>query len=249
MEHYFGINYEFSKERIFGRIDRTIATDGKGYVCVVDGIVLTETHLSPSYLDIINQSLFSISDSRWVPLFIRAIHHVNVAPYQGPQIFLDMVKMCKYRMYFLGGDQVLLDALRQRLTAYDPAIADMPFRTLPFCGIDDFDYEGIASDINSYAPDIIWVSLGAVKQETFANRLLPHLQRGVMLTVGAVFKYNSGLPHTRRAPEWMVRCHVEFLFRLCQEPRKQSRRVWRYVSTLPAILWQEYRHTCTKPQR
>jgi len=239
MERYFGINYEFSKEKIYERIEQTVASGGKGYVCAVEGIVLTEAHKDPVYLDVVNHALFSISDSLWVPVFIRLIHHVKVQPYQGPQMFLDVIRMQRHRMYFLGGDKPLLTALQSNLQSLNPHVAQMTFRELPFCDVEDFDYEAIAKDINSDNPDIIWISLGAPKQERFAQRLLPHLQRGVMVAVGAAFKYYSGIPALQRAPQWMIRLHVEFIYRLFQEPRKQSRRLCGYLSALPSILRQE----------
>ena len=241
MDRYFGINYEFSKEKIYGRIDQTLGANGKGYVCAVEGIVLTEAHRDPIYLDVVNHSLFSISDSSWVPLFIRFIHHVKVKPYQGPQMFLEMVKMRRYKMYFLGSNALILNSLKENLVQYDPRIADMQFHELPFCDVEDFDYKAIAETINQDSPDIIWVSLGAPKQERFAQRLLPHLQRGVMVAVGAAFKYYSGIPSMQRAPQWMIRSHVEFIYRLFQEPRKQARRLCGYVSALPSILWTEWK--------
>ena len=115
MERYFGINYELSQAKVYERIDETLAADGKGYVCVVDGIVLTQTYRDPAYSDVVNHSLFSIMDSSWVPLFVRWIHHKQIQYYHGPQMFLDTVRMQKYRMYFLGADQTLLDALKQNL--------------------------------------------------------------------------------------------------------------------------------------
>lgn len=241
MERYFGINYELSQAKIYERIDETLAADGKGYVCVVDGIVLTQTYRDPAYSDVVNHSLFSIMDSSWVPLFVRWIHHKQIQYYHGPQMFLDAVRMQKYRMYFLGADQTLLDALRQNLLQYDPRVAEMQFRELPFCAVEDFDYAAIAEDINRDAPDIIWVALGAPKQERFMSLLLPHLQRGVMVAVGAAFKFHSGLSGQERAPEWLCKMNMEFVFRLFQEPKKQGKRVWGYLTALPAMLWDEWR--------
>ncbi len=239
MERYFGINYEFSKEKIYETIDQTIDSGGKGYVCAIDGNVLTETHHDPAYLDVINHSLFAISDSSWVPLFIRWIYGVKVKPYQGPQMFLDIVKMKKYRMFFLGTNNTILNALKQNLIKYDERIANMQFRELPFCAVKDFDYASIAEEINHDHPDIIWVALGAPKQEWFMRHLEPHLQRGLMMAVGAAFKFHSGLEGQQRAPQWLVKMHLEFIYRLMKEPGKQGSRLRKYISSLPSILWEE----------
>lgn len=109
---------------------------------------------------------------------------------------------------------------------------------LPFLSVEDFDYEAIASVLNADRPDIVWVALGAPKQERFAARLAPLLDRGVILPVGAVFNFFSGTG-IRRAPDWMVRMHLEFVYRIFREPRKQWRRVRNILCFTPAILREE----------
>ena len=96
----------------------------------------------------------------------------------------------------------------------------------------------IACSLNSTEPDIVWIGLGAPKQEFFAARLTPLLHRGVVIPVGAVFNFRAGLG-IKRAPEWMVRTHLEFLYRIFSEPRKQLRRVGQILRWTPAILREE----------
>ena len=120
----------------------------------------------------------------------------------------------------------------------DPAIKDMTFYELPFCKVEDFDYSAIAEMVNRDNPDIIWVALGAPKQEIFMNMLNPYLKRGVQIAVGAAFKFYSGLEE-KRAPEWMRRMHLEFVYRIFAEPKKQWARCKLIISTLPQILREE----------
>jgi N-acetylglucosaminyldiphosphoundecaprenol N-acetyl-beta-D-mannosaminyltransferase len=118
----------------------------------------------------------------------------------------------------------------------------MKFIELPFCKVEDFDYPAIAEIVNKDGADIVWVSLGAPKQEMFMNRLLPHLDRGVIIAVGAAFNFFSGLADApRRCPEWMYKCHLEFVHRIFKEPKKQIKRCWGIVVTLPRILGKESR--------
>ncbi|MDE6382077.1 MAG: WecB/TagA/CpsF family glycosyltransferase, partial [Muribaculaceae bacterium] len=142
---------------------------------------------------------------------------------------------------FLGTQQPVLDALKTNLTAMNPDVAGMTFAELPFRAVEDFDYPAIARMIEQDGADIVWVALGAPKQEYFMHRLRPHLSRGVMIAVGAAFKFYSGLAE-RRAPEWMVRAHMEFLFRIAQDPRKQLRRCSNIVTSLPRLLFNELRN-------
>jgi len=117
----------------------------------------------------------------------------------------------------------------------------MTFEELPFRAVGEFDYEGIAKRINIDNPDMIWVSLGAPKQEYFMSRLLPYLNRGVMIGVGAVFNFNSGTGHVKRAPLWMRRLKLEWLYRAFEEPKKNVPRYWNFIKLMPSLILAERR--------
>ncbi len=241
MPEYFHIPYEFSRDKALERIDACCARrdkSGAAYVCVADGNVLVQVHRNPEYRAVVQGAMFSICDSSWVPLYLKRLYGFQPAQYSGSDIFCDLTGAQKYTMAFLGASQDVLDALKGELSKVDPRTADMLFLELPFAKAEDFDYESIAATVNAAAPDIVWVALGAPKQEFFAARLAPLLQRGVVIPVGAVFNFRAG-QGIKRAPDWMVKMHLEFLYRLFSEPRKQLRRVGQILRYTPAILREE----------
>lgn len=241
MPEYFHIPYEFSREKALERIDACCARQdksGAAYVCVADGNVLVQVHKDPEYRSVVQGAMFSICDSSWVPIYLKRLYGFQLAQYSGSDIFRDLTGAQKYTMAFLGASQEVLDALKAELTKVDPRIADMLFLALPFADVDGFDYEAIARQVNAADPDIVWLALGAPKQEFFAARLAPLLHQGVIIPVGAVFNFRAGLG-IRRAPQWMVRAHLEFLHRLWTEPRKQIKRIWQILRWTPAILREE----------
>lgn len=233
METYFQIRYEFDRNAVHAGIRQAVEEEQSGYICVADGNILTMVHQDADYRATVNESLFSICDSGWVPLYLKRLYGIERQQYCGAQIFRDIVSAGEYRMAFLGTNDATLADLRAAISAWNPAVSDMPFTALPFCAVEDFDYPAIAAALEEQGVDIIWVALGAPKQEQFMQRLRPHLRRGVMLGVGAVFNFYSG--HVRRAPSLFVRLHLEFVWRLFTEPRKQFKRCWNIVTTLPGI--------------
>lgn len=237
---YFNISYELDKAEVLRRIDNQISGGKATYVCVADGVILNLANQQPEYLEVINGSLFSVCDSSYVPLYLKWIYGLRVEQYCGTDLFRDIIRLQRYRMAFLGGSQETLDALKKKLVEEGTDSADLLFMELPFRAVEDFDYEGIARQVNTFAADIIWVSLGAPKQEQFMSQLTPHLQRGVSIAVGAAFKFYCGVGE-RRAPQWMLDAHLEFVYRLFAAPRKQFRRCAGIISTLPKLLWQEWR--------
>lgn len=240
MERYFNINYEFSKQEVYANIDATLASNKSGYICVADGNILNRVNNDEAYREVVNGGMFSTCDSSWVPLYLKWIYGIKREQYCGSQIFADVVGQCKYKMAFLGTSQATLDGLRANMTKIDARIADMMFWELPFASVEEFNYQEIADRLNSYNADIVWIALGAPKQEIFMHHLKPYLNRGVMIAVGAVFKFFSGVEE-KRAPEWMIRSHTEFIYRIMRDPKKQLRRCWEIVRGLPRIYWEEKR--------
>ena len=71
-------------------------------------------------------------------------------------------------------------------------------------------------------PDIVYVALGSPKQEWLIGQLKGYLPRAWWLGIGISFSFVSG--QVRRAPEWMQRAGLEWVHRLCQEPRRLAKR-------------------------
>ncbi len=237
METFFNIRYEFDQTAVHDRLYRAVQEKTPGYICVADANILTLVHRDAEYRQTVTEAMFSICDSSWVPIFLRYLYGIHRVNYCGSQIFQDVISSGRYHMVFLGGDTELLRDLRTRITPLNPAVADMPFIELPFLPVNEFDYEAIAAELNATGADIIWVSLGAPKQEQFMQRLLPRLSQGIMIGVGAVFNFYSG--HVRRAPAWLRSLRLEFLYRVFTEPRKQLPRCFGIISALPDILHEE----------
>lgn len=248
MPTYFNINYEFDKNKIISEIDSCLDNKNVNYICVADGVILNTANRNPDYLKVINGGMFSICDSGFVPLYIKKLHGIRYQQYAGTDFFKDIVSSGKYRMFFLGSSNEVLQALKSKLSELNPGVGEMKFRELPYCkNAKDFNFKEIAKEINDDNPDIIFVSLGAPKQEYFMYYLRPYLNRGVMVAVGAAFDFCAGL-NKKRAPQWMINSHLEFVYRLFQEPRKQSRRCFDIIRTLPILLLQESRRSPKSPK-
>lgn len=240
MNSYFNITFEFNKEHVVSKIEQSVADRLKGYICVVDGNIISEVQLKQDYAAIINNSLLNICDSSWAPIFIRWIHRDKYVSFTGDDLFIHLLSERKYKSMFLGSTPEILVNLKEKLKIFDPDINEMIFFPLPFCAIDEFDYQGIAESINEVDPDLIWISLGAPKQEEFMSRLVTFVNRGVLIAVGAVFNYHSGYSEKKRAPAFFIKLKIEWVFRMVQEPKKNISRVGRFLRTVPKLLISEF---------
>ena len=240
MNTYFNIRYEMDHAEVHRAISNQVAAGKADYICVADGVVLNIAYRKPDYLKVINGGMFSICDSGYVPLYLKWIYGVRYEQYCGAQIFKDIVSSRKYRMMFMGTSQRTLDGLKRNIQEWNPDVVSMTFYELPFRSVDEFDYEDIAQRVEESEADIIWVALGAPKQEIFMSLLKPHLKRGVMIAVGAVFKFYSGTDE-KRAPQWMLDARLEWFYRILCSPKKQIKRCAHIIWTLPAMLYGEWR--------
>lgn len=237
---YFGIRFEFDQKEVDRIIEEHIRDKKPGYVCSLDGTNFAFAMNDPQHLKILNEAIVNNCDSTWVPTIINRIYGTKYSNYCGADLFIDYIKKGKFKQFFLGSNRKVLDGLKKEMMKHDPKIRDMRFEELPFRKVEDFDYEGIAKMINEDHPDIIWVSLGAPKQENFMNRLLPYLDSGVMFGFGAIFNFYSGLEDApRRAPQFMIDHHLEWVDRIFREPKKQIKRCMMIIKTLPRVYKEE----------
>lgn len=237
---YFGIQCEFDHSLVLERIEEYAASHKRGYVIALDGNNFSLAQNDSRHRDLINAAIVTHCDSSWLPIFINKIHKTNYSNYYSADLFFELIRKKQYRHFFLGSNQRVLDSLRQSLEQYAPAIATMQFMELPFVEVQSFEYEKIAETINRDKPDMIWVSLGCPKQEQFMQRLLPYLSQGIMFGSGALFNFYCGLDDVpQRAPRWMIQHHLEFVYRIFSEPKKQIPRCVRIIRTLPKSIIQE----------
>lgn len=238
---YFNVKIEFDKEKFDNTIFNAIENGIVGYSCSVESNNLTVANKNPEFLKVLNGALVNNCDGSVLAKILGRIHHESLESYIGADIFIKYIKMRKFRQYFLGNTEEVLAGLRKNLSKIDPKIADMHFETLPFRKVDEFDYKGIADKINADNPDIIWVSLGAPKQEMFMSKLKPYLKRGVMFGYGAIFNFNAGVGEVKRAPNWMLKLRLEWLHRALEQPKKNIPRYWGFIKMLPKLVKEEKR--------
>jgi N-acetylglucosaminyldiphosphoundecaprenol N-acetyl-beta-D-mannosaminyltransferase len=138
-----------------------------------------------------------------------------------------------WRVYFLGGSPGVAARARDRLATEMPRLQVVGVDA-PQIEIDDplERREWIATQIRSTRPDLVFVALGAPKQEIFIDLVRDTLRPAVMLAVGGSLDFVAGaIP---RAPRWISQAGLEWMFRLTREPR----RLWRrYLLRDPKFLF------------
>jgi N-acetylglucosaminyldiphosphoundecaprenol N-acetyl-beta-D-mannosaminyltransferase len=134
-------------------------------------------------------------------------------------------------VFMLGATEATNAAAAAAVQARFPGLKLVGRRNGYFANLD----EEIAAcdEIAALGPDILWVSMGVPREQMFVVRHRTRLTSvGVIKTSGGLFDFVSGAKP--RAPAWMQKVGLEWLFRASLEPRRLG---WRYLKTNPSALY------------
>lgn len=237
----FSIPIEFNQNFIFNILNEFIVKKRRGYICTINANLLSEAYINVSYKKILQNSIINVCDGSLLTKSIGVLHKTKLESLPGPDFMIKTILEKEYINFFLGSEENTLNNLRKNLVKLKPSISSSIFQELPFFNAEDFDYKEIAKRINLERPEIIWVSLGAPKQERFASLLVPHINQGIIICVGAAFDFYSMQNSKGRAPLFVRKMNLEWVWRLFQNPKKTFNRLRREIIILPRILWEERR--------
>lgn len=147
-------------------------------------------------------------------------------------VLLELAARKKYSVYFLGAaPEAAAEAVRRLRVAY-PSLEIAGHYSPPVRALEDMDHDEIKRRITEAKPDMLFVAFGCPKAEKWIDMHYRDLGVPVVAGVGATVDFLAG--RVKRAPVWMRRAGLEWLFRLAQEPR----RLWRrYSRDLWVFAW------------
>lgn len=140
----------------------------------------------------------------------------------------------RYRHFFYGGESGIPERMAESLERRFPGLQVAGTYSPPFRPLTKEEDAEILSMISRAEPDVLWVGLGAPKQEHWMYEHKDKLNVPVVVTVGAAFDWLSG--RKKQAPRWMREHGLEWLFRLFQEPGRLWRRYLIYGTEFVASI-------------
>lgn len=134
-------------------------------------------------------------------------------------------------MFMLGATEEVNAAAAETVRKHFPKLRLVGRRNGYFNGADA--EREVCEQIAELTPDILWVSMGVPREQSFIVRNRHRLTSvGVIKTSGGLFDFVSGAK--ARAPDWMQKVGLEWLWRMGLEPRRLG---WRYLKTNPTALY------------
>ena len=126
------------------------------------------------------------------------------------------------KCFFLGSTDRTLSKIKNRLEKEYPNIKSQSYSPPYKPEFSKEDNSFMLKAINDFQPDVLLVGMTAPKQEKWAYQNYNMLQVGHICCIGAVFDFYAGT--VNRAPQWIIKMGLEWLYRLIKEPRRMWRR-------------------------
>lgn len=152
----------------------------------------------------------------------------------------------QYRHYFYGASPRVVELLTERLQRRHPGLIVAGRRSPPFRPLTPAEDADDVTAINEARPDFVWVGLGMPKQEQWMVDHVGKIDATALIGVGAAFDFHAGTK--LRAPLWMQRSGLEWLFRLMSEPNRLAHRyvvdnaLFIGLALQQAAGWKAYAH-------
>ena len=231
----FGIHYSIARveEAVLHVINHLSELKGK-YICFSNVHTTVMAKNDKEYADILNGAAFLFPDGTPIANREKNDGYIGAERVAGPDFMSNMFRDTqdgKVSHYFYGSTDETLTKLRENLERKYPGLNIKGMYSPPFRALSPEEDEEDIKRINDSGADIVWIGLGAPKQEKWMKAHEGKVD-AVMMGVGAGFDFHAGT--AKRAPLWIQRIGLEWLFRLFTDPKRLFKR---YFATNIEFIW------------
>lgn len=201
------------------------------YMCVSNVHTTVTASEDEGYKAVQNGGIMAIPDGGPLSTVGRKRGAKEMARTTGPSYMGEVLEIGGYRHFFYGSTEETLEKLYAKLSSEYPQSTVTGMYSPPFRELTEEEDKAIIDMINDSNPDFVWIGLGAPKQEKWMAAHQGKV-KGFMVGVGAAFDYYAG--NIKRAPQWMQKTNLEWLYRLMQDPKRLFKR---YLVTNSKFVW------------
>jgi len=206
-------------------LERWHSEERREYVCCTSVHGLVEAQRDPEVRSALNRAGLATEDGMPLVWWCQRSGFRDAGRVCGSDLLEAMCEIAPrhgHRHFFYGGSARVAEKLVLRLTQLHPGLVIAGYRSPPFRSLTEVEDAADIKAINETRPDFVWVGLGMPKQEKWMAQHVGKIHAAALLGVGAAFDFFS--EEKPRAPLWMQRSGVEWLFRLMIEPRRLAHR-------------------------
>ncbi len=221
---------DISYSQTIAKIDRFIASKEPHQIITVNPEIIMHAQKDNNYKQILNNSNINVADGSgiiWASKYKKQNIKHKVTGIDLIYKIAEISEKKKYKIFLLGGKNRVAYYSAEKLHQQYPKLHIVGF----FEGFpiikdnltqkENLENLKIVNQIIKTRPDILLVAYGAPKQEKFIYKYKEKLNIPVMIGVGGSFDFISG--KIKRAPKWIQDLHLEWLYRVVQQPSRISR--------------------------
>jgi len=210
-----------SKSELFSLLDSMVEDEGRHFVSFVDANLCFKAATDPAVNEALHHASLVLPDGASIVAATRLTGNRLQERLVGPDIMFQYCQHTvtkKIKHFFYGGAQGVAEQLSAVLIAQIPGLKVVGTWCPPFRQLTREEQRAVNTFIEARGSQIVWVGLGAPKQDMWMYKQLGKLNVPLMIGVGAAFDYLSG--ERKRAPTWVQNIGFEWLHRmLTQGPR------------------------------
>jgi len=223
--HFLGCPVEcLNLEGTVVEVNRIIKARQPSQHCVINAGKVVLMHRDPLLKKIVESCALINADGQsvvWALKFLGTPIPERVAGIDLMERLLEEANAKKYRVFFLGATQAVLDKLLVYVRGTFPLLQVAGSQHGYFDGSEN---EAVVRAISNSKADILFVAMGSPKKEYWLADNLRNLEVPFCMGVGGSFDVIAGF--AKRAPRWIQKIGMEWFFRFIQEPRRLWRRYW-----------------------
>ncbi len=175
------------------------------------------------FFDILKQSSLSTPDSIGVIIGAKLQGKTFPERIPGQSYFRKVIELSNekgYSIYLLGGEPGIAEKTKENLEKIFPNVNIIGYHHGYF---NENEEKEVISEINKLKPNVLFVALGAPKQEKWIYKHRNELKVDVATGQGGTYDYEAG--KIKRAPVWIQKIGMEWFWRLCREPKRIKRQL------------------------
>ena len=213
-----------SYDEALARIIALASARTPSYVCFANAHMTVEAHLDKYFAHLVNQAAIVAADGMPIVKAYQSLYGIKQQRVAGMDVMASLMPLCEREqlpVYLFGSSESTLAAIQTRLRREHPALQIAGTCSPKFGAFTPADNQRYIREITGSGARVVLVALGCPKQEKWMaahSKQIP----AVLLGVGAAFAVYAG--QQRRAPAWVQRWYLEWLYRLAQEPRRMFKR-------------------------
>jgi len=205
------------------------------YVVLENVFTIMNAVDDPAYCTVVKEAALAIPDGKPVAIMHKLKGFKTVEQTRGPELMYQYLKQSVNQdisHFFYGGKEGVPEKLKVFFENEFPGIKIVGTYSPPFRKLTTEEDQEICDRINQSGADILWVGLGAPKQDIWMYQHQEKLTVVVQLGIGAAFDFWIG--NLKIAPKWMQTLCLEWFYRFLQEPRRLFKR---YFYHNPRFIW------------